>query len=176
MNRQNDSSRVDSESRIRRDASKWWGKRAVSDGGNRAGADSVQGGTGSDILHGDDGKTPCQYHGQDYLDGGDVADTLWGGGEGGELIGGAGNDHLEGDYGTLDVQYHGKDTLAGGQGDDELAGGGKDDVLSGGEGNDALVGDDTPDRPFAAEAHGQDTLFGEQGNDSLSGGGKDDRL
>jgi Ca2+-binding RTX toxin-like protein len=63
--------------------------------------------------------------GNDWIRGGDGADTF---------LGGPGNDRLEG--------YKGNDTLDGGDGDDELSGYAGADHLTGGPGNDTLHPDD----------------------------------
>jgi Ca2+-binding RTX toxin-like protein len=126
--------------------------------------------------------------GNDFLDGGDGQDTLFGdswalsapfalgvvggndvirGGAGNDLaVGQAGNDVLFGDAGndTL-LGADGNDRLRGGDGDDQLGGGAGHDVLLGESGNDALAGGD-----------GRDLLIGGLGPDTLDGGTGDDIL
>ena len=111
--------------------------------------DTLNGGTGDDILYG--------YGGADILQGGADNDVL---------IGGTGNDTLDGGDGT-DSLYGGADddTLTGGNGDDLLDGGTGDDSLIGGAGIDTLNGD-----------AGNDTLDGDAGNDILDGGDGIDTL
>src|SRR4051812_41255331 len=80
----------------------------------------------------------------DYLDGGNGADTLYGYG---------GNDTLVGGY-DYSVNY-----LYGMDGNDSMYGGYGTDVMYGGNGSDYLYGN-----------YGKDYLYGEAGNDTLDGG------
>ncbi len=109
----------------------------------RAGNDTVDGGDGDDQLYGDDGN--------DNLLGQVGADALYGGNGDDRLQGGEGNDSLHGDDGS--------DALLGQEGADTLHGGNGDDTLLGGEGNDSLYGE-----------YGNDVLDGGAGNDYLCGG------
>lgn len=93
--------------------------------------------------------------GDDFLRGGNFADTLNGGGGEDLLRGGWGNDTLIGSFGD--------DELRGEGGNDRLEGGAGDDTLNGGLGADILLGG------FAS-----DTLDGGQGNDILTGGTQSD--
>ena len=100
--------------------------------------ENIQGGSGGDVLIGDDGENHLfGGAGDDYLSGGNGDDFLEGqdgddaasGGEGDDVLGGgAGNDGLFGGYGD--------DVLYGGDGDDFLMGVIGDDILWGGDGND----------------------------------------
>lgn len=158
------------------------------------GDDSINGGGGDDVLYGGAGNdhisgdqsesgNPANmvlagnYHGNDYLDGGDGNDDLVGDGGNDTLMGGAGRDVLYGDSTEifLSGQYHGKDYLDGGADGDELYGGGSDDSLYGGAGSDLLYGDDKLEN-LTSQFHGNDTLDGGEGNDSLYGGGGNDVL
>ncbi len=88
------------------------------------------GGTGNDLLYGDDGDdTLYGAAGNDTLYGGAGNDILLGDGT---LLGAAGNDALFGGDGN--------DTLDGGAGNDLIEGNNGDDTIIGGEGNDALSG------------------------------------
>lgn len=82
----------------------------------------------------------------DFIDGGDGNDTVWG------------------DYPGY-APVPGKDWLEGGAGSDWLYGGGADDLLRGGSGDDVLYGD-----------AGNDVLYGATGNDYLDGGAGDDLI
>lgn len=138
-----------------------------------------------------------QYHGNDFLDGGDGDDYLVGLAGDDDLYGGEGADVLVADGTPDEVQgRYGDDYLNGGGGNDFLQGSGGDDQVEGGDGNDELWGDEyagTDGAPLTAwggaplaaggtaqalaqEAHGRDHLLGGAGNDTLTGGGRDDRL
>ncbi|MBA3588947.1 calcium-binding protein [Methylibium sp.] len=139
--------------------------------------DSLFGGTGNDVLIGDDSESRLggAAQGRDYLDGGDGNDELVGGGGADTLLGGAGNDQLQGDADTSEVSaaLHGGDLLDGGSGSDTLWGGGGDDHLSGGSETDGLYGGTGNDSLYGGS--GSDVLLGEDGNDVLDGGaGADD--
>jgi Ca2+-binding RTX toxin-like protein len=82
----------------------------------------------------------------DFIDGGDGSDTIWG------------------DYPGY-APAPGKDWLEGGAGNDVLYGGGADDLLRGGSGDDVLYGE-----------AGNDVLYGATGNDYLDGGAGDDLI
>ena len=69
---------------------------------------------------------------KDFIEGNDLANTLWGAGGDDELLGGKGSDTL---YGGA-----GKDKLFGGDDADKLFGDDNDDVLVGGKGADTLNG------------------------------------
>nr|WP_312819213.1 immunoglobulin-like domain-containing protein [Pseudomonas sp.] len=142
-----------------------------------AGADTISGGDGHDIIFGDlvsfdsipgsgieavqafvatklgvdtslvDAKVMHQYISEHYTDF-DLSRTNDGADT---LMGGGGNDILFGQGGN--------DYLDGGKGNDILLGGTGNDTLLGGEGNDLLFG-----------GAGNDMLIGGKGNDILSGG------
>jgi Ca2+-binding RTX toxin-like protein len=153
--------------------------------------DTVLGGTGNDSLFGDTDYNspppldpeflvnpdfvPNEFHGNDYLDGGDGADQLVGGALDDRLFGGGGNDRMWGDSNVpgLTVVLHGDDTLDGGDGDDSVMGGGGSDEIAGGIGNDSIFGDDA-ESIVAASAHGDDTIDAGDGNDTVFGGGGSD--
>ena len=146
--------------------------------------DVIYGETGSDQLNGDisgtdgDGNPnlPGQYHGDDFVSGGQGDDAINGNGGDDILLGGTGDDVLNGDFRVLigdDATYHGDDYLDGGSGNDMLSGDGGADVLLGGDDNDALFGDlDGLDAAY----HGADVLYGAAGDDQLVGQGGDDTL
>lgn len=125
-----------------------------------AGADSIYGKAGNDLLGGGDDK--------DILSGGSGNDTLWGDAGNDSLSGGKDKDVLVGGIGN--------DTLWGDSGDDVLAGWDGKDILIGGSGNDSLWGDagndslsDGNDNDLLDGGDGADTLRGGTGNDSLWG-------
>lgn len=107
-----------------------------------AGPDALQGGSGADLMVGNEG--------DDSLSGGNNTDML---------IGDTGDDTLDGGDGT--------DILDAGDGDDLALGGAGNDLLTGGEGNDDLQGGAGDDQIFGQL--GQDTLSGGLGNDFLDG-------
>jgi Ca2+-binding RTX toxin-like protein len=104
----------------------------------RPDVEEVQGGGGSDTLHGDGGaKSLFGGPGDDFIDARDGVDQVGGGpgnddlegGEGADVVRGEdGNDRLKGEFGD--------DILDGGAGDDSLVGGAGVDTLGGGEGGD----------------------------------------
>ena len=96
------------------------------------GADTVTGGTGSDILR--------AYSGNDFVSGGEGNDDLRGEGGDDSLVGGAASD-----------------TLTGGAGNDTLNGGAGADQSSGGAGNDLYVVDTQSDT-ILEDSGGVDTV------------------
>ncbi|MEQ1825619.1 MAG: calcium-binding protein [Pirellula sp.] len=97
------------------------------------------------------------YGGNDVLNGGSNADTLWG--------------------------QNGDDTLRGVAGDDFLYGGNNDDVLEGGTGVDTLYGQNGNDHLLGGLGDdvlyggaGMDGLFGDSGLDTYNGGTGGDRF
>lgn len=125
------------------------------------------GGSGSDIISGNDANN--------RLFGKRGDDTLYGKGGDDFLYGGEGNDYLYGEQGD--------DYLYGEQGDDHLIGSDGNDHLYGGEGNDYLwdsagnnildggLGDDN-----LISGKGDDILYGGEGNDYLDAGMGDNKL
>ena len=110
------------------------------------GDQSVNGGSGADLIYGDAG--------DDTLDGGVGDDRLYGG---------DGNDTLTG--------FSGDDTIDGGDGDDTLIGFSGNDTIDGGAGNDSIDGGADDDTYMFSDslgaAFGDDTLSDSSGNDSL---------
>jgi Ca2+-binding RTX toxin-like protein len=153
-----------------------------------AGNDLLLGGSGKDTLYGDGytygepfvgNYTYAQFHGNDYLDGGDGDDQLQGDGGSDTLIGGQGNDLIYADTrdsagNELEYQYQGQDLLDGGAGNDTLWGQGKDDIIIGGAGNDSMDGG--LDNDLLDGGDGADTIWGGNGNDTIDGGTGDDIL
>ncbi|MBL6457660.1 calcium-binding protein [Belnapia sp. T6] len=140
------------------------------------GSDTVQTGSGDDIIFGGKGGDSIDAgggnnfvagdQGRDAIQAGDGHDTLSGGGNDDTINGGGGNDHLDGGNGSdLLVGGAGQDTLVGDEGNDDLYGGDGADWLLGGNGNDLLNG-----------GSGNDTMLGGNGNDTLSGGTGEDLL
>jgi len=94
------------------------------------------------------------------LFGGEINDTIMGGGGIDYLFGRTGNDILDGGTETDTLRGDGgNDTLIGGAGDDFLFGNDGADTQRGGGGNDWIAGD-----------NGNDTLSGEAGDDTMTGG------
>ncbi len=156
-----------------------------------AGADTINGGGGSDRVH----------YREDALTGGtagvivdlaqgyaidgfgdrdtlisieevyatDAADTLIGNADNNRLYGYDGDDTLAGAGGndTL-VGGSGRDTLSGGSGDDELWGGPGNDLIDGGEGHDAVRYDDASSAVVVDLQAGR-ALDGDGGYDTLAG-------
>ena len=146
-----------------------------------SGNDRLYGGTGDDVLDGDwrlilfDPSNPPfalgtdLYYGDDWVDGGEGNDTMYGSWGDDVLHGGTGNDLLYGDHALSDrFTSTADDFLDGGEGDDELHGMAGDDVLAGGDGNDTLLGHEDDD--WMDGGDGADVLWAGVGHDSLSGG------
>jgi serralysin len=122
--------------------------------------------------------------GDDVIIGNDADNTLWGGPGDDELFGRAGDDRLVGGGGDDILRGGpGNDVLLGGPGNDYLFGGGGHDELRGGAGDDVLLGGPGKDRLFGGGGHdelrggaGNDHLVGGPGNDRLFGGPGNDRL
>ena len=101
--------------------------------------------------------------------GGDGANDLWFGGDGGQtfngtaghdiLVGGAGNDTIHGGAGW--------DFVQGGAGNDTLFGDAGNNILRGGTGNDVLIGGSDNDTYVFAHGDGADTVADSGGLDSL---------
>ena len=161
------------------------------------GADILIGGNGDDRLAGDyivhSGKgfpapPPFVFDTtrakDDFLDGGEGADALYGDGGNDTLVGGAENDSLYGDYGegaflAADgdlINIAGNDVLDGGGGDDFIYGMGGDDVMGGGEGGDVIYGDFDVRIWLTASVSGNDVIDADAGDDYASGGSGDDIL
>ncbi len=138
----------------------------------------------ADIFYGNN--TGSNYYGwiDDYFDGDDGNDTLYGysgddsleGGRGDDLIhGGSGNDVLNGYFGNDRVWgnsnddllsgFSGRDTLSGGRGRDTLNGGRDNDILQGGADNDTLNGGDGDDLLNGGASESVDVLTGGVGAD-----------
>jgi Ca2+-binding RTX toxin-like protein len=93
--------------------------------------------------------------GDDFIVGGDAADSLWGENGNDTIVGGYGNDYIRGG-GDNDTLYGdaGLDNLSGGAGDDTIYGGSENDYLFGDVGSDWLIGNS-----------GRDSMYGGDGND-----------
>ncbi|MBU2960783.1 BMP family ABC transporter substrate-binding protein [Citreicella sp. C3M06] len=147
--------------------------------GPSAGADSLPGTDGGDIIRALAGEdTIAGLGGNDLLDGGqgndDIRgnqgnDTIYGRGANDRIDGGVGNDSIEGNAGADTILGGaGYDTLRGGDGDDRVVGGNGADLVYLGGGADLFL-----DNGQAA-AHGNDTIHGNAGADTVSGGGGND--
>lgn len=148
--------------------------------------DTLLGGGGNDVLHGDTSADGAE--GDDHLYGGPGHDTIYGdGSEGGDdtIDGGDGNDVI---YGDGAEGIHGHDEIHGGNGNDRIYadradGGEGNDTVYAGAGNDTVVAgkgdnfvDGGLDDDLITAAAGNDTLLGGDGHDLLSGGAGDDSL
>lgn len=120
------------------------------------GDDVVFGGSGPDIILGENG--------HDRLFGRSGNDDISGGGGNDRIYGGRGDDHLDGGSGR-DRGYGGRgsDMIDGGTGPDRLFGGFGADLLRGGNGSDRLLGES-----------GRDILIGGLKADILAGGAHTD--
>jgi len=140
-----------------------------------AGDDILQGGTGDDVLWGDNlPNRPFALSGNDFLSGGIGNDQLLGDSGDDTLFGGPGDDTLWGDSGAVPASQDGQDFLDGEDGNDQLIGSGGIDVLYGSAGLDTLwggTGDDT-----LSGGDDSDTLYGEDGNDAVFGDTGEDVL
>ncbi|MEP5728189.1 MAG: calcium-binding protein [Sulfitobacter sp.] len=104
--------------------------------------------------------------GNDTVNVGIDADTVYGGDGNDHIILGADNDYGSGDAGDDFLSgWGGEDTLTGGEGQDTLYGFQGNDYIDGNVGNDDLRGDD-----------GDDVILGSAGFDTLNGGIGADRL
>jgi Ca2+-binding RTX toxin-like protein len=167
----------------------------TADPGSAGGSNTLEGGSGSDLLVGDDGRDVLRggpgadvefgRPGDDTLDGGegedllvglDGQDTLDGGPDTDVLSGGDGSDRLYGGLGADDLGLPVMLVVDGGgpveasleYGDDLMDGGDGDDRLFAGPG-DRTVAYDTDQRAGGrAEANGADTLLGGAGVDQVS--------
>jgi Ca2+-binding RTX toxin-like protein len=169
----------------------------TADPGSAGGSNTLEGGPGSDLLVGDDGRDVLRggpgadvefgRPGDDTMDGGegedllvglDGQDTLDGGPDTDVLSGGDGSDRLQGGGGADDLALpvllvvdHGGPVEASLEyGDDLMDGGDGDDRLFAGPGDRTVsYGLDTDQRAGGrAEANGADTLVGGAGVDQVS--------
>ena len=157
-----------------------WATRAVPAPGSDdqvfgdAGADSVAGGKGNDVVDGgaDADNNVVGGPGADVVTGGDGNDGFVAGGPGDDTVsGGNGDDDVYGDCnGGCGVGSDGNDIVNGDAGNDSVNGEGGSDVVHGGDGNDDVEGD------YSNNQNGNDQLFGDAGNDSLYGKGGNDTL
>ena len=146
---------------------------------------SIDGGTGNDVLIGGSGV--------DWLSGANGADMIFGFGGNDEILGGGGNDSiLGGDGDDVCSGGAGNDMIDGEDGDDDMLGGGGDDAMFGGAGNDIMNGFDGRDRMEGGNGdddirggkqrdiilggNGIDLVSGQAGNDVVRGGNDDDTV
>jgi Ca2+-binding RTX toxin-like protein len=141
------------------------------------GAETLEGTNHNDYLQGNEGPNTIwgrkgndlliEIGGADILRGHDGNDEIWDSGAGsGDITGGEGNDgiYADGSNNAIDGQG-GNDDLRGGSGRDTINGGSGIDRLQGFGGDDVLRGGDDSDTIIGYE--GFDELFGEGGSDSL---------
>ncbi|MGK7961944.1 right-handed parallel beta-helix repeat-containing protein, partial [Crocosphaera sp.] len=149
------------------------------------GNDQLFGQSGDDYLQGDE-ENDSLYggSGNDELQGNDGEDMLYGNTGDDSLFGGLDRDIL---YGQEDddllIGNEANDSLYGGLGNDELQGNDGEDILHGNAGNDSLLGGLDNDFLYGDEdddllhgSEGNDFLYGGSGNDNLSGDRGDDVL
>ena len=121
------------------------------DGDTRALIENVIGGTGRDIIDGNQADNLiCGGRGGDWIAGHFGNDTL---------EGNQGRDRLEGNQGDDTLQgMRGRDKLFGNSGEDRLIGGAGDDFLNGGTGKDRLTGGAGADQFVFRANSGHDTI------------------
>src|SRR4029453_11640052 len=127
-----------------------------------AGTDYIEGGNLTDSIFGGDGADPLYgYGGTESIYGGAGDDRVYGGDDGDMIRGEGGDDSLLGqDQDDLVYGGDGYDTLDGGTGDDSLYGDADNDSITGNAGQDLLLG-----------GTGDDTLIArDQETDTLDGG------
>ena len=169
------------------------------------GNDTFKLGSGSAIIHGDDGNDTIDGKaikstfvawgdaGDDNITGSSGLDELHGGTGNDTISSGSGDDRVYADDGD-DYLYGGagSDTMEGGLGNDRifgeagadtLRGGAGDDVIEGGADDDIIVGELGRDTLKGGDgndtisgAQGADTIFGDAGDDALDGGNDDDTI
>jgi hypothetical protein len=122
------------------------------------GADTIYGGTVTNVLRGEDGNDVIYaQHGFNDVNGNAGADTIFGGDGNDWLVGGRDNDEIHGGSGVQILYGNlGDDILIGGTGAETIRGGQGDDVMTGGAGNDWMSGD-----------LGNDTITGGAGADTF---------
>lgn len=132
------------------------------------GADTIYGGNGNDVLAGFGGLSGSDGN-ADYLEGGLGNDSASGDEGDDDIFGGGGNDALRGDQGN--------DSVYGNDGIDRLEGGDGDDILHGGEGDErgAFQAPNSGGTLVAYEGglfggDGNDAIHGDDGNDDIIGG------
>jgi Ca2+-binding RTX toxin-like protein len=132
------------------------------------GNDALHGGRGRDYLYASD-------FGDNFLDGGEDLNHLFGSGGNDYMVGGGSTDIMTGGGGN-DTMHGagGNDWLYGEAGHDKIYGEADWDCLTGGAGDDDLYGGAGDDGLCGEE--GDDGLFGGAGSDVLTGGADDDRF
>lgn len=132
-----------------------------------AGNDSIEGGLGANTLYGNGGN--------DNIQGASLVDTIFGGGGNDQINAYAGDDIVDAGSGD-DVVFgwEGNDRLDGRSGNDFIYGDEGDDTIYGNSGRDVLYGDDGNDTVRGND--GRDTLFGGRNDDLLIGGNQNDVL
>lgn len=164
------------------------------------GHDTVYGGDGNDIIHGD--VSFATDFGSNFIHGGDGNDTIYSGGDGNDTIhGDAGDDTIylkggsnsveggDGAFDTLTYENHvravvinitaGTVTDGAGKTDtvtgiEQWTGSAYNDTITGSIGNDSINGGGGNDQIDGGD--GVDFLFGGAGNDTITGGAGDDVL
>jgi Ca2+-binding RTX toxin-like protein len=136
---------------------------------------SVSLGSGNDVFVNISGLVAYAYgnSGNDTLNGGTGRDVLRGGSGNDTVNGGAGNDYVYGETGN-DKVYGGtgNDRMYGDSGSDQLHGGAGRDLIRDGSGNDRVYGDAGNDVLY--DNKGKDRYYGSAGDDVLQAGdGKD---
>jgi Ca2+-binding RTX toxin-like protein len=141
-----------------------------------AGADTIVGTSGNDLLCGGGGNDTIRgLGGNDRIIGGAGNDTIDGGSGHDDISGGGGDDPISGGAdGDIIDGGDGQDRVHGGGGDDVISGGAAHDVLHGDAGDDTISGEGAKDKLYGETGH--DKLYGGDGNDDAYGGGRSDTL
>lgn len=132
--------------------------------------DTIEGGTGNDLIFAMDGDDVV-YGLASGVASGAGNDRIIGGAGSDRLFGASGADVIIGDFAGEDdrkdsvSRIEGNDYISAGLGNDAVYGGGGNDEIFGGDGGDSLFGE-----------AGRDTISGGRGNDSIFGGGGNDTL
>lgn len=128
--------------------------------------ENASGGSGDDLLIGNDADNEVSGNGGN--------DDIYGGAGDDDLDGGAGNDEIDGNSGADQINAaSGTNTIFGSSGFDTLQGGSGVDTIFGGSGNDTIEGNGSNDVLFGGR--GDDAIDGGAGNDQIIGGlGADD--
>ncbi|MEI4470254.1 Hint domain-containing protein [Frigidibacter sp. MR17.24] len=110
--------------------------------------------------------TAAPVPGDDYLDGGDGDDVIYGEAGNDTLLGGKGNDTLDGGSGN--------NLLKGGEGNDKIVAGDGANTVSGGAGDDKVVVGNGANSIDGGT--GNDTILAGNGNNTITGGDGSDRI
>lgn len=147
--------------------------------------ENASGGSGDDLLIGNDADNGLSGNGgsdqlfggmgNDTLSGGSGADTVVGATGSDTIIGGSGADVLIGNSSADTISASsGNNMIYGGSGADTLSGGTGSDMIDGGTGNDTINGNGGQDDLIGGR--GDDVIDGGAGADTITGGTEQDSL